>query len=50
MFNVKIDDDKYIDKKTDEFNVLFYNMSNKDLLKNHKKINDNMVEVEQINQ
>lgn len=42
MFNVKKDDDKYIDKKKSEFNILFYNMCNKDLIK-YKKIEDNIL-------
>ena len=38
MFKLK-DDDDYIDKKTNDFNVVFYNLSNKDLLK-YKKIDE----------
>jgi hypothetical protein len=39
MFYVRRDDDKYIDRKTNDFNVLFYNLSNKDLIK-YKKNDD----------
>ena len=33
MFNVKKRDDEYIDRKNREFNILFYNMCNKNLIK-----------------
>ena len=38
MFKLK-DEDEYIDKKTNDFNIVFYNLSNKDLLK-YKKIDE----------
>ncbi len=39
MFKLK-DDDEYSKRKRDEFNILFYNESNKDLIK-YKKLEDN---------
>ena len=33
MFNIKKYENEYIDRKCREFNILFYNMSNKDLIK-----------------
>jgi hypothetical protein len=44
MFNVKKNDDEYIDRKNREFNILFYNMCNKNLIKYTKNNElDNMI-------
>jgi len=44
MFNVKKNDNEYIDRKNREFNILFYNMCNKNLIKYTKNNElDNMI-------